>query len=101
MPRFDGARQNTRAAEANLPPGFIPKGSKSAEATASPGFKSISPQDAAATMHDDLSDDAKKLANGSRNVPIHPAQVATEGSDKQGWGGDAAQHDPTGQGFGT
>jgi hypothetical protein len=51
-------------------------------------------------MHNDLADDVKQIADGTKNVPIHPAQVATEGSDKQGYGGDAAQHDPTGIGRG-
>ena len=79
---FHGARQGTLGAEANLAPGFDP----------------VTPQAAAATMHNDLADDAKQHAHGSRNVPVHPA---CEGSDKQGYGGDASQHDATGQGFGT
>ena len=82
MRAFHGARQGTLGAEANLAPGFDP----------------ITPKVAAATMHNELSDDAARHANGARNVPVHPA---CEGSDKMGYGGDAALHDPTGQGYGT
>jgi hypothetical protein len=84
MRAFHGARENTLGAETNL----------------APGFNLVSPKVAAATMHNDLADDVKQIADGTKNVPIHPAQVATEGSDKQGYGGDAAQHDPTGIGRG-
>jgi hypothetical protein len=106
---FHGSAQGTASASANRAPGFdstdpanIAKApaSQGAEALTVVGHGNVSPQFAAATMHNDLSDDAKQLANGDKNVPIHPDQVATEGSDKQGWGGDAAQHDPTGQGRG-
>jgi hypothetical protein len=82
MRAFHGARQNTLGAEANLAPGFDP----------------ISPKAAAATMHNGLADDVKQVADGTKNVPVHPAQ---EGSDKQGYGGDAALHDPSGLGRGT
>lgn len=84
MRAFHGARQDTLGAEANL----------------APGFNAIKPETAAATMHNDLADNAKQVANGLKNVPIHPCQVPSEGSDKQGYGGDAALHDPTGQGRG-
>lgn len=89
MRAFHGARQGTRSASAGSSPGFD---------WADPDTK---PTVAVATMHNTLADDAVQLANGERNVPIHPAQVATEGDDKQGWGGDAAQHDPSGLGRGT
>jgi len=107
---FHGARQGIRSASVNVAPGFdstnpanIAKApaSQGAEAVSVIGHGNVKPAFAAAVMHNDLSDDAKLVANGLRNVPIHPNQVAVEGSDKQGWGGDAAQHDPTGQGFGT
>ena len=85
MRAFHGARQDTLGAEANL----------------APGFDVIKPETAAATMHNGLADNAKQLASGDRNVPLHPAQVPTEGSDKQGYGGEASTRDPTGRGFGT
>lgn len=66
-----------------------------------PGFDKLSPETAAATMHNNLAENAREIANGADNVPIHPAQVATEGSDKQGYGGDASRRDPTGIGRGT
>jgi hypothetical protein len=107
---FHGARQGTLSASDNVAPGFdstnpanIAKApaSQGAEAVSVIGHGNVSPPYAAAVMHNDLSDDAKQIADGSKNVGIHPEQVATEGADKQGWGGDVAQHDPTGQGFGT
>lgn len=77
------------------------QGTQSAEANEAPGFNRISPVEAAATMHDGLSDDAKQVANGSTNVPIHPAQTPTEGSDTQETEGDGSVRDPSGIGFGT
>jgi hypothetical protein len=65
------------------------------------GFTRISPVEAAASMHNDLADDAKQVANGSKNVPIHPAQTPTEGSDTQETEGDGSVRDPSGIGFGT
>lgn len=106
---FHGARQETASAMSGRPPGLDPTNpSRTAKAPASQGAEAlmvighgaVSPKYAAAVMHNDLSDDAKQLAQGNQNVPIHPAQVPTEGSDKQGWGGDAARHDPTGIGRG-
>lgn len=85
MRAFHGARQNTRAAEANYPPGHE-----------TPGI--VTPQRAAATMHDGLEDEARAQTGNGKAVPIHPA---CEGSDKMGYGGDAALHDPTGIGRGT
>ena len=85
MRAFHGARQDTLGAEANL----------------APGFDAIKPETAAAMMHNNMLDDAKKLANGFKNVPIHPAQVPTEGSDTNETEGDGSVRDPTGQGFGT
>ena len=87
-------------------PGFDPvnpadvakqKATQGAEANSVIGHGNVAPKFAAAVMHNDLSDDAKQLANGSKNVPVHPA---TEGADKIGYGGDASQLDPTGIGRG-
>jgi hypothetical protein len=80
-------RQGTRSAMADKVPG--------ADDPASVTIR------AAMTMHDDLAEEARKLANGSRNVPLHSAMVPREGSDAQGFGGDSAAHDPTGIGRGT
>lgn len=49
-------------------------------------------------MHDGLEDEARVQTGNGKSVPLHPA---CEGSDKQGFGGDAALHDPTGIGRGT
>ena len=43
------------------------------------GFERSVLRVAAATMHNDLSDDEKMLAQGGHNIPIHPAQVPSEG----------------------
>ena len=104
---FHGAREGTTSARQNEPPGVrdpanpaqVAKApaSQGAEATSVVGHGNVTPQFAAATMHNDLSDDARWLGQGHKNVPIHPA---CEGSDKQGYGGDAVQHDPTGIGRG-
>jgi hypothetical protein len=77
MRAFHGARQNTLGAEDNLAPGV-----------------------AAANMHEGLADDVKQVADGDRNVPIHPAQVPTEGADTQETEGDGSVRDPTGIGRG-
>jgi len=82
MRAFHGAKQGTASAEQNRAPGD-------------------GPVVAAANMHDGLAEDAAKLANGSRNVPIHPAQVPSEGSDGQETEGDGSVRDPTGIGRGT
>jgi hypothetical protein len=82
---FHGARQDTLGAEANL----------------APGFDAIAPETAAATMHNGLADNAKQVANGDRNVPLHPAQVPSEGTDTNETEGDGSVRDPTGRGFGT
>lgn len=71
------------------------------EALFSPGFGRTSPVEAAATMHNDLADDAKQIAQGYRNVPIHPSQVPSEGTDTQETEGDGSVRDPTGIGRGT
>src|ERR1700679_4287202 len=99
MVLFRGAKQNTQSASDNLPPGASPATIAKAPATQGvqeriygPGFDKLDPQTAAATMHNDLADNARQIASGDDNVPIHPAQVATEGSDKHGYGGDAAMH---------
>lgn len=78
MRAFHGARQGTRAASNNQPPGADVKL-------------------AAASMHDGLEDEARVQTGNGKSYPLHPA---TEGSDKQGYGGDAALHDPTGIGRG-
>jgi hypothetical protein len=52
-------------------------------------------------MFDPLAEDVRKLANGSQNVPIHPAMVPSEGSDTQETEGDGSVRDPTGIGRGT
>jgi hypothetical protein len=65
------------------------------------GFSRVTPVEAAATMHNDLSDNAKQLADGSKNVPIHPAQLPTEGTDTNETEGDGSVRDPSGIGFGT
>jgi hypothetical protein len=103
---FTGARQGTSSALAGDAPGFhdpatIAKtpASQGAEAKFGSGFDRISPVKAAATMHNNLSDDA--VAQSDKNVPIHPAQVPSEGSDTQESEGDGSVRDPTGQGFGT
>lgn len=108
MRLFHGAKQNTQSASDNLPPGASPATIAKAPATQGaqekiygPGFDKLDPQTAAATMHNDLAENAREIASGTENVPIHPQMVATEGSDKQGFGGDAALHDPTGIGRGT
>src|SRR5579862_4114801 len=105
MRLFHGAREGTKSARQNEPPGVkdpanpaqVAKApaSQGAEATSVIGHGNVTPQFAAATMHNDLSEDAKQLGWGLHNVPLHSSVIATEGSDKQGYGGDAAQHDPT------
>jgi hypothetical protein len=75
--------------------------SQGAETKTAVGFDKVSPVEAAATMHNDLADDTKQIADGSKNVPLHPSQVPTEGTDTQETEGDGSVRDPTGQGFGT
>lgn len=55
----------------------------------------VTPQLAAATMHDGLEDEARVQTGNGKNVPIHPA---CEGSDKQGYGGDPSLTDQTDRG---
>ena len=52
-------------------------------------------------ISNDLSDDERMLAQGGRNVPIHPSMVPSEGSDTQETEGDGSVRDPTGIGRGT
>ena len=104
-------REDIRAAQANIAPGFNdpanPAQRAKAPATQGDEAKSVmghgfvTPQFAAAVMHRDLSDDEKLLAQGGQNTPIHPAQVPSEGSDTQETEGDASVRDPTGIGRGT
>ena len=108
MRAFHGARQGTRSAVQNQAPGFndpakVAKtpASQGAETKTAVGFDKGSPVEAAATMHNDLSDDAKMVADGSKNVPLHPSQVPSEGSDTQETEGDGSVRDPSGKGFGT
>lgn len=86
MRAFHG-RQGTASAEANQAPGFVDP-TNPARIAKSPA-NIVTPITAAATMHDDLSEEARKLANGNENVPIHPAQVPTEGQDTQETEGDS------------
>jgi hypothetical protein len=65
------------------------------------GHGYVSPQFAAATMHNDLSDDERQLAQGGENIPLNPAMVPSEGSDGQETEGDGSVRDPTGIGRGT
>lgn len=108
--RLFHGRQGTESAEAGRIPGQDDPANpaKRAKARASQGaealqqgFHAVSPVEAAATMHNDLSDNAKQIANGNRNVPIHPAQAPTEGSDSQETEGDGSVRDPSGIGYGT
>ena len=88
-------RQSTASAVAGQPPGI-----SDPTWTAKSPSNVVSPIIAAASMHDDLGEEARKLANGSLNVPIHPAQVPSEGSDTQETEGDGSVRDPTGIGRG-
>ena len=109
MRLFHG-RQNTAQATAGQLPGLSDpanpaqraktRATQGAEALQQ-GFHAVSPVEAAATMHNDLSDDEKMLAQGGRNVPIHPSMVPSEGSDTQETEGDGSVRDPTGIGRGT
>lgn len=109
MRAFHG-REGTVDATAGIAPGFRDPANPAerAKAPATQGSEAVSvighgyvtPQFAAATMHNDLSDDAKQIAQGGRNVPIHPAQVPSEGSDTQETEGDGSVRDPTGIGRG-
>jgi hypothetical protein len=99
MRAFHGAKQDTASAQANRAPGFD-NPHDPARIAKSPA-NTVTPVVAAATMHDSLAEDAKKLANGNENVPIHPAQVPSEGSDTQETEGDGSVRDPTGIGRGT
>lgn len=98
MRAFHGARQGTQSAAANQAPGFVDPVNPAR--TAKSPANVVTPVTAAASMHDDLSEEARKLANGSMNVPIHPAQVPSEGSDTQETEGDGSVRDPTGIGRG-
>jgi hypothetical protein len=95
---FHGARQGTGSAVENQAPGFVDPAdpSRTAKQPARDGVVR-----AAATMFDPLEEDVRKLANGSQNVPIHPAMVPSEGSDTQETEGDGSVRDPTGIGRGT
>lgn len=98
MAAFRGAKQGTASAQANRTPG-LDNPHDPARIAKSPA--TTAPTVAAATMHDDLAEEARKLANGNENVPIHPAQVPSEGSDTQESEGDGSVRDPSGIGRGT
>jgi hypothetical protein len=83
MRPFHG-RQGTASAVANQEPGL----NDPAQISKSPS-NVVKPITAAATMHDELDEEARKLANGSTNVPIHPAMTPTEGADTQETEGDS------------
>lgn len=112
MRLFHG-RQGTRSAQAGAIPGMDDpanpaqraklKATQGAEANGVMGTAEgrVSPVFAAATMHNGLDDNAKQVADGEKNVPIHPAQVPNEGSDTQETEGDGSVRDPSGIGFGT
>lgn len=97
--RLGHGRQGTQSALSNQPPGIVDPANPAR--TAKSPANLVTPVIAAATMHDDLGQEAQRLANGSRNVPIHPAQVPSEGSDTQETEGDGSVRDPTGIGRGT
>jgi hypothetical protein len=99
MAAFRGAKQGTASALSDRAPGYD-NPHDPARIAKSPA-NTISPIVAAATMHDSLGQDARKLANGNLNVPIHPAQVPSEGSDTQETEGDGSVRDPSGIGRGT
>jgi hypothetical protein len=99
MVRLFHGRQGTAQAVAGQIPGLRDPADPARMAKAYSNV--VSPVTAAASMHDDLGEEARKLANGSENVPIHPAQVPTEGSDTQETEGDGSVRDPTGIGRGT
>jgi hypothetical protein len=98
MRAFHG-RQGTQSALGNQAPGFVDPANP-ARIAKSPS-NVLTPVTAAASMHDDLGEEARKLANGNMNVPIHPAQVPSEGLDTQETEGDGSVRDPTGIGRGT
>jgi hypothetical protein len=86
MRAFHG-RQGTASALANQAPGFVDPTNPAL--TAKSPANVVTPVTAAASMHDDLGEEARKLANGNENVPIHPAQAPTEGQDTQETEGDS------------
>ena len=111
MTRAFHGRADIRTAGANIAPGFQDPANpaqrakapatQGAEAVSVMGHGYVTPQFAASSMHNDLSDDSKQIAQGYANVPIHPAQVPSEGSDTQETEGDGSVRDPTGIGRGT
>ena len=86
MRLFHG-RQGTASAVAGQVPGLRDPADPSRIAKSY--ANNHSPIIAAASMHDDLGEEARKLANGSTNVPTHPAMTPTEGSDTQETQGDS------------
>jgi hypothetical protein len=86
MRAFHG-RQGTSSALANQAPGFVDPANPAR--TAKSPSNVVTPVRAAATMFDPLEEDARKLANGSTNVPTHPAMTPTEGDDTQETEGDS------------
>jgi hypothetical protein len=97
------AVRSTRPGYGTTDPSKVAKApaSQGAEAVFATGFGHVSPVDAAGTMHDNLAENAREIAHGHKNVPLHPAQVPQEGSDTNEFGGDGQVHDPSGIGWGT
>jgi hypothetical protein len=87
MRLFHGARQGTQSAAANQAPGIVDPAnpSRTAKSPANRDFVTV----AAASMHDDLAQEARRLANGNENVPVHPAQLPSEGDDTGETEGDS------------
>jgi len=108
--RLFHGRQGTKSAQAGRIPGTDDPANPAerAKAPATQGAEALStmdhghvtPEFAAAEMHNSLSDDAKQIAEGYRNVPIHPSQAPSEGSDTNETEGDGSVRDPTGIGRG-
>lgn len=65
------------------------------------GHGHVSPEFAAAVMHNDLSDDERNLMQGYKPTPLPWSQIPSEGTDTNETEGDGAVRDPTGKGFGT
>ena len=80
-------REGTASAVAGQPPGIVDPANPAR--TAKSPANTVTPVSAAASMHDDLGQEAAKLANGSTNVPTHPAMQPTEGNDTQETMGDS------------
>ena len=87
MNRLFHGRQGTASAVSGQAPGVVDPANPAR--TAKSPANTVTPVTAAASMHDDLGQEAVKLANGSTNVPTHPAMTPTEGQDTQETQGDS------------